>query len=223
MSVQAKRILLVEGKNDLHVVAHLWKSNELPERHFEIIECGSDNKLLDKLKELLSASEESRPEKLGVVLDADSQEASARLDAVKSILTMGSHSSYANYVLPDCLNDNGIIISGAGQYPDIGIWVMPDNLSRGMLEDFLAKLAPVDAMEFAKQCVKDAKNNGFATFKDVHQSKSEIHTYLAWQDEPGNPLGTSIAAKALNVEVPVAIEFIEFLKNLFSDNNGEII
>lgn len=223
MPVQTKRILLVEGKNDLHVVAHLWKSHELLERHFEIIECGSDNKLLDRLKELLSASEEFRPEKLGVVLDADSQVASVRLDAIKNILTIGSHSSYANYMPPDCLNDKGIIISGAGKYPDIGIWVMPDNLSRGMLEDFLAKLAPEDAMDFAKQCVNNAKDSGFSTYKEVHQSKAEIHTYLAWQDEPGNPLGTSIAANALNAELPEATKFVEFLKTLFCDINGEII
>ena len=222
MPDQIKRILLVEGKNDLFVVGDLWKSNGLPEHYFEIEACGSDKGLLKKMKEYLSASEEGRPEKFGIILDADIQTASVRWDAIKMRLTTGNYASYANYTPPDNLDINGTIVLGSGKYPDIGIWIMPDNLSKGMLEDFLAKLAPEDAMEFAKQCVVDAKNKGFTTFKDVHQSKAEIHTYLAWQDEPGNPLGTSIAAKALNAKHPIVKVFIEFLKNLFSDNNGEI-
>lgn len=215
MKKPPKRVLLVEGNTDLHVVAHLWKSHGLPERYFEITKCESDKKVLTRLKVLLSAAEEARPKKLGIILDADMQPASDRWNAIKGRLTTEEYSSYANYVPPDQLEVDGTILQGEGQYPDIGIWIMPDNLSKGMLEDFLAQLAPEDAMGFAKGCVTDAKSKGFSSFKDVHRSKAEIHTYLAWQDEPGNPLGISIDAKALDAHLPVAKQFVEFLKKLF--------
>jgi len=210
-----KRVLLVEGNTDLHIVAHLWKSHELPERFFDIRKCESDKKVLNRLKVLLSAAEEARPEKLGIILDADTQPASDRWDAIKDRLTTAEYSSYANYAPPDYLEADGTIVPGGGKYPDIGIWIMPDNLSAGMLEDFLADLAPEESMAFAKECVADAKDKGFSSYKSVHQSKAEIHTYLAWQDEPGNPLGISIDANALDAHLPVAKQFIGFLKKLF--------
>ena len=218
MSDQPK-VLLVEGATDLHVVAHLWKSYGLPERYFEINECGSDEKLLIELEALLSASEDARPEKLGIILDADNQDASSRWDAIKNRLNSGSYSSFANYELPDQLNPNGTIVSGAGKYPDIGVWIMPDNLSQGMLEDFLAQLAPEEAMILAKECVDKAVEEKVSSFKKAHRSKAEIHTYLAWQDEPGNPLGISIDAKALDTNLPDAKAFIQFLKDLFEMEN----
>jgi len=38
------------------------------------------------------------------------------------------------------------------------------------------------------------------TFIPNHKSKAVIHTYLAWQNEPGMPLGQAITARALNPE-----------------------
>ena len=220
METKSKKILLVEGKTDLHVVAHLWKSHGLPEKYFHIEACGSDKELLASLRAFLSAPEEGRPKQLGIILDADTRDASARWDAIKNCLAKGSYAPYANYMPSEDLSSAGTLIEGSGKYPNVGVWIMPDNLSAGMLEDFLAQLAPAEAMEFAKKCVADAKDRGVSSFKDVHQSKAEIHTYLAWQDEPGNPLGISIDAAALDVHLPVVKEFIEFLKKLFEIEDG---
>lgn len=210
--MSSERILLVEGKDDYHVIVHLWEAHGLPKRHFDAIDCKSSDKLLrDHLE--LRLKESTPPKILGIILDAD-ENPSSRWDAIKNRLTEVDYKE-----LPTQPAEKGTIIEQNG-LPKIGVWIMPDNLSKGMLEDFLAQLAPEEAMEFAKGCVADAKDKGFSSFKDVHRSKAEIHTYLAWQDEPGNPLGISIDARALDVHLPVAKEFIGFLKKLFEIKDG---
>ncbi len=203
----SERILLVEGNDDFHVIVHLWKVHGLPEKHFDAIDCESSEKLLLDHFEL-RLMESTPPKILGIILDAD-ENPSSRWDAIKNRLIKAGYRE-----LPTQPDGKGTIIEQNG-LPKIGVWIMPDNLSKGMLEDFLAQLAPEEAMEFAKGCVADAKGKGFSSFRDVHQSKAEIHTYLAWQDEPGNPLGISIDAKALDAHLPVAKQFIQFLKSLF--------
>ena len=202
-----ERILLVEGKDDFHVIVHLWEAHGLPKKHFEAVDCKSSDELLrDHLE--LRLKESAPPKIIGIVLDAD-EDPSSRWDAIKNRLIEAGYKE-----LPTQPSEKGTIIEQNG-LPKIGVWIMPDNLSKGMLEDFLAQLAPEESMEFAKACVADAKGNGISSFKDVHQSKAEIHTYLAWQDEPGNPLGISIDAKALDAHLPAAKQFIQFMKSLF--------
>ena len=45
---EEQKVLLVEGKDDCHVVLALWNSNNLP-RMFGIYECESDEGVLKRL------------------------------------------------------------------------------------------------------------------------------------------------------------------------------
>jgi hypothetical protein len=92
---------------------------------------------------------------------------------------------------------------------------MPDNNVDGMLEDFCRSLASPEAIQYAQTCALEAKDKGFLSYKSVHLSKSTIHTFLAWQDEPGMPLGQAITSKVLDSTQPLAKELIAFLTNLF--------
>jgi len=52
-------------------------------------------------------------------------------------------------------------------------------------------------------------------FSDLAKPKAVIHTWLAWQEEPGKPLGTAITAKYLDAGVPEVNDFINWLRQLF--------
>ena len=114
-------------------------------------------------------------------------------------------------------NEQGTIIQ-AQDKPSIGIWLMPDNDQNGMLEDFCHSLIEPKSLEVAAQSVEQAKTHKATTFKDAHHSKAIIHTYLAWQDEPGLPLGAAITAKALDGDKPLAKTFVDFLNRLFVES-----
>ena len=199
------KVLLVEGDDDCHVVWALCKKYEVPET-FGVYDCGSDDKLLRTLNALIQ-----RPEKeiIGVVIDVDRPDVRSRWQSIRDKLK-----NYP-YVFPDAPEPDGTIIEGVEDKPCLGFWLMPNNVDPGMLEDFCRQLAPDDAIAFAEQCVTEAKEKSLATFKDVHRSKAVVHTYLAWQDEPGKPLGQSITAKALEPETEIAKTFANWLTRLF--------
>ena len=106
-------------------------------------------------------------------------------------------------------------IEGDDTKPRIGVWIMPDNSNEGMLEDFLLRGVPAVGVEVAREAVELAEKKEVTTFKDAHHSKAVIHTYLAWQDEPGRPLGLSVTSKMLSPETPEAKRFVAWLRKLF--------
>jgi hypothetical protein len=201
------KVLLVEGDNDCHVVMSLCQAHNVPEI-FGIYQCGSDTGVLKRLNALILSPEP--PQIIGVMLDADNPSISNKWDSIKNKL---KHYSYS---FPPEPNSDGTVIHGNSDKPKLGFWLMPNNKDTGMLEDFCAKLAEPLSLEFARECVEKAQSKGVTTFKKVHHSKAIIHTYLAWHDEPGYPLGRSITTKVLQPNTDIAVKFTNWLTNLFT-------
>ena len=200
------KVLLVEGDNDCHVVMALCAAHTVPET-FGIYQCGSDVGVLKRLNGLIVRPEP--PQVIGVILDADNSIAS-RWESIKGKL---KHYSYA---FPTNPNADGTIVESIGDEPKLGFWLMPNNQDSGMLEDFCAELAEPISLAFAKECVEEAQARKLTTFKEVHRSKAVIHTYLAWQDEPGYPLGKAITSQALRPHTDVAVRFTNWVIRLFA-------
>jgi hypothetical protein len=201
-----KKVLLVEGKNDCHVIFALCKAHNIPES-FGLYDCESDEGVLKKLNALIHPSD--TPETIGIVLDVDDRSVESRWRQIQDKLK-----SY-DYIFPELPISEGTILPLNGDKPKLGIWLMPNNQNPGMLEDFLMPLANTESISFATESVNFAKERGFTTFKDAHHSKAVIHTYLAWQDEPGKPLGQSITSHVLNPETDIARLFTAWLRELF--------
>jgi hypothetical protein len=69
--------------------------------------------------------------------------------------------------LPDALPSDGLIQQGP-KGPRVGVWIMPDNRSRGMLETFLGELIKPELAtlwDFAKESCDASRARG-ATYKD---------------------------------------------------------
>ncbi len=200
------RVLLVEGTNDCHLIWSLCVHYDVPKEIFGLYVCGSDKKVLQRLSALIAGSQEML--NIGVVLDADNPNLAGKWNSISDRLVN------EGYNVPTTPIKDGTILTQEGK-PTVGVWLMPDNDLDGMLEDFCARLAPPEAMQFAKHCASEAKNLGFSTYGNTHYSKATIHTFLAWQDEPGMPLGQAVTAKALDAKQPIAIQFSNFLRTLF--------
>jgi hypothetical protein len=203
---KGNRVLLVEGKNDCHVIGALCQAHDLPET-FGIYQCDGDDKLFKRLDALIPSE---NIEIIGIVLDADNPDFNARWQQVKALLT------FYNYNTPKQPDPKGTLIASQDEKPRIGVWLMPNNQDTGMLEDFLMKLAQPNRIDWARHCVDSAQQKTFTSFKEAHHSKAVIHTYLAWQDEPGNPLGQAITAHALQPHTDIAHQFTDWLNRLFN-------
>lgn len=201
-----KKILLVEGKTDCHVILALCNYCKIPET-FGIYQCGGDLEVLKRLNALILQPDP--PERIGVILDADYGNIESRWEQVREKLKNYSF-SIPKQPVPD-----GTIVEGGEDIPIVGIWLMPDNQKSGLLEDFLMPMMPAKAIEAATTCVENAKSIGVASFKESHKSKAVIHTYLSWQDEPGRPLGQSITSLVLQPDTELAETFVSWLKRLF--------
>lgn len=204
---EGDRVLLVEGNNDCHVVMALCKEYDVPEA-FGIYKCGSDDQVLMRLNALIPKP--NGPSHIGVVLDADSSPPSRRLREIRRKIT------HHGLDIPDALDRDGtILVSRRDDLPNIGIWIMPDNQSSGELEDFCLKMANEEEIQFARESAYEAKRQGCAEFLDKNESKACIHTYLAWREKPGRPLGQAITAEALRPNTVTAEQFVCWLQDLF--------
>ena len=201
---EGPRVLLVEEKDDCHVVWALCNAYRVPET-FGVYVCEGDVILLSRLRALIQQPES---ETIGVVLDAD-EKVESRWQSIRDKL------QHYPYRLPDVPDPGGTIVEAVEDLPRLGFWLMPNNVDPGMLEDFCRQLAPDDAIAFAEDCVTQAREKSFATFRDAHRSKAVVHTYLAWQDEPGKPLGQSITARVLQPKTAIAATFADWLRALY--------
>ncbi len=94
---------------------------------------------------------------------------------------------------------------------------MPDNTLPGMLENFVAHLIPDEdpLVEKAEGCLREIEHDGLHRYKATHHSKAFIHTWLAWQETPGMPMGQAITIRALKHNQPLAKAFVSWLNRLF--------
>jgi hypothetical protein len=101
--------------------------------------------------------------------------------------------------------------------PRVGVWDMPDNTLPGMLEDYLCFLVPAgDALfERAGRCVAEIPIDE-RRFAEAHLTKALIHTWLAWQDDPGTPLGQAITKRYFESEGPRVQGLLAWLTRLFA-------
>jgi len=206
----AERILLVEGVDDYHVILHLQAGHDLRivDRE-EIRQTGGIQPLLESLPVQLKASDGGI---LGVVIDAD-QDFAARWQSLRACLASAGYEA-----IPESPICTGTILAPPPEtlLPKFGAWLMPDNASRGILEDFLRFLVPEgDVMlPFAEETLRGLPEQRFSA---NDYPKALIHTWLAWQKEPCRPFGQAITARFLQSGVPEATVFMAWLSTLFSE------
>jgi hypothetical protein len=151
-----KRMLLVEGKTDCHVILALWQAHKCPPKgSFGIYQCENDEGVLKKLNELIQGAiaQTNELERVGIVLDADKPDVKARWQQIEAKLKRHA------YPFPEQPDSQGTIIPSQDEKPRLGIWLMPNNQNPGMLEDFLMELAQPDRLNWARHCVDEANQN----------------------------------------------------------------
>jgi hypothetical protein len=203
-----RKILLVEGNDDEHVIKHVCGTRGV-QKVDEIKQQGNVEQLLANLPVRLK---ESDVEVLGVVIDAHTDLA-ARWRSLHDRLAKAGYGNIPAHPLPD----GTILDPPAGTLlPRVGIWIMPNNQTKGILEDFLRFLIPGESRLFDH--VQSSVANipkGEQRFNQLAEPKAIIHTWLAWQKEPGKPLGTTITARYLDTGVKQVDVFVSWMNHLF--------
>jgi len=194
--------LLVEGSDDFHLVKNVLRAHGVTLDQREIHNCGGLEILLDQsLPQHLRASYDA----IGVIVDAD-------LDIESRWQSVSARLKEAGYEVPETPPSDGLIVTT--HPPVVGVWLMPNNSLPGTLEDFVERLIdPADALwPYAKACVASIPMP--RRFREAAERKAEIHTFLAWQEEPGTPLGLAVTKKYFQTDVALVHSFLAWVNRL---------
>lgn len=208
--------LIVEGDDDIYVIAELCKKHLSPPKGYEtrkkfeneFTEIGNGiNEVLKIIPAILNVSGLTN---FGIVVDADS-DLKASWNSIKDILSKKGYKKLSANPTP-----TGTIIEQAG-LPKVGVWIMPNNKDTGYLEHFVSKLVPAKdkMMPRAEKITQDLLDKEISLFKPKDKAKAEVHTWLAWQESPGTPMGSALNYGYLDANADAAKPFIEWMKKTF--------
>ena len=202
----AKRLVMVEGPDDQGVVVS-FLNHGLADREILVIAEGGYESLSNTRDALLVPGIVQNI--IGVVVDAD-QDVKARWASLRDRLVKAGYTGVSQDPDPQ-----GSIVE-ALDLPKLGVWLMPDNSSGGMIEDFMTFLIPPDdpLFEHARTVVANLPATP-RRFPANRATKALIHTWLAWQEEPGKPMGQAITKKFFVARGPHFDSFLSWMKRLF--------
>ncbi len=214
MATIHEKILLVEGDEDKRVIPELVEANGLAwgdrpkDRIVHIKSCGGVEQLIDKAA-LNTELKASGLKILGMIVDAD-EAPEARWQSIRNALLDRFPE------IPSELPGTGLISTNTSNIK-VGVWMMPDNRQRGMLETFFEFLLPeteAALWDHAKQSCLQAATHG-AAYRQPHTDKANIHTWLAWQNPPGRQLHQAVKERILNPSSAKATIFMDWFRELY--------
>lgn len=206
MAPPKDQVLFVEGAEDREVIYRLCNHYSLDNKNLFAVE---DKDGYENVREALQVKPRVLGMKaVGAVVDAD-KDLAPRWQSLRDALT------YSGYVqLPEFPEANGTIIPAQKDLPRIGIWLMPDNQIGGILEDFLQRIIKQGDV-LLPVAIKALAGLPERRFKPTYEAKATIHTWLAWQTEPGTPLGIAVSKHYLEADHELAQRFVAWMRRLF--------
>lgn len=211
-----RNVLLVEGQDDLHVVLQLYKKAEGKDPNFCIRDMkGLPNLLADVNNEIRGRNRDI----VGVIVDADDDPGARWGEVVNKISGIG-------ITVQQTGRENGVVEpgkpDGESRWPRVGIWVMPNNVSEGEIEEFIDEMipnAPVRAL--ARNYIEQALNE--VTPSDDpgllirgKRLRGEVHAWLATRRRPRH-MGAAIEADYLSTDGELCRSFMAWLRRLFGE------
>ncbi len=208
-SEDSPRILLVEGQDDAHVVKQLIDLEGGVDDFTIVVKDGLPNLIAGLPLEFESDAREV----IGIIVDADS-DTSRRWGDLQAKLNDQVH-------LPGSMSIGGTIVDANEGVPRVGVWIMPNNVDAGELEDFIRRMIPeTDAIwprsqQYIEEIVDEFPTIPPRPFRDNKILRAQVHAWLATREAPRR-MGQAIGRGDLDASAPIAIEFIGWLRRLFA-------
>ncbi len=190
MEINKKKIIGVEGKDEINFFEALFKSLNI--RDIQLINFGGKDNFNNKIKQIVKLANFKDVTHFGLIRDAD-DDYSGALASVKASL------KNANLPVPE-ENQN---FSSVG-VPKTGIFIMPGGNKTGMLESLCIDTIRED-IDF--QCVKNYID--CISEKPNNEDKAIIQVYLAGK----NPIVNSLGLGALKGHIDFESAKLQTLKD----------
>ena len=215
-----EKILYVEGPDDKWVTISLRQQYQ----HNEDVKI-QDLDNCDLALQALStkASSPSETKRIGLIIDADTDIEARYQGIIKELKkTLG-----ITLTRPELANIDGFvrdITNQSGDVVRIGIWIMPDNINAGRLEDFLFdKIEETNgifqqvepALSIIEHAAVADANIADKLYRSIHRDKAKLHTFMAWNNPPDLSMGMAVRKGFFPVESDTEKKFRAWIEELF--------
>ncbi|MEI7866495.1 MAG: DUF3226 domain-containing protein [Candidatus Methylumidiphilus sp.] len=221
MAHQEKK-LLVEGETDrsffqacLREAGIIDEVGVCPPTDYKALGSGKGN-ALHILPMLITNLADGTLSRLALIVDADFTETySGFSETWRKITGILRESGYCIPENPPT-STNGFIFTHTDGLPDFGLWIMPNNTKDGMLEDFIKASIVCTEKPLLAHALTTVNSLPNRKFKDIHLSKAEIATWMAWQTIPGQSIAGAVGGKLLDFQTGQAKQFLDWLKKVYT-------
>jgi hypothetical protein len=198
LTITEKKLLLGEGKDEVRFFNALLAYLDISD--IQVTDYGGKTKLRDYLEALARTPGFASLVSLALTRDADANATAAFASA---------RSALKNVELSEPTSHGQL----AGTNPKVGVWILPDGNSPGMLEDLC--MASVQA-DLAVSCVDEYFRcvEERAGRQPNHAAKARLHVWLASQIEPDKRLGEAAEKGYWPWTAPEFQRLIQFLQAL---------
>ncbi|VFM96213.1 MAG: hypothetical protein BECKG1743D_GA0114223_101285 [Candidatus Kentron sp. G] len=208
--IQSPRLLAVEGKDECNFFEALLKRMGI--QGIQLLDIGGKDKFKDEFDSLHVLREFPNVRALGLIRDAENKKAHAAFSSIRSILE-----KYPPLPVP---TNTDTVIDGKnhrGKDIRIGVFIMPNNIDAGMLEDLCLESVREEPV-FA--CVNQYMNCCLSALPEDerprNRSKTKVQTYLAARKEIVNSLGVGARNGYWNLDHACFHDIKQFLRALFA-------
>ncbi|PPZ95505.1 hypothetical protein C5B41_03750 [Acinetobacter ursingii] len=187
-----KSKLIVEGPSDAYLFEKLCSKHEFDVKvtvDTPSFFGGKDTKqgVLNILQIAIKQLQSSYIEKLGIIIDSDYAKDGGGIENTllqihKKIKDYGYSTHYKKF------SNSGIYFEGENGLPNLGVWVMPNNLDEGMLEDWMLSICHPNEQKFLNNVTQIVTTMPSPRFSKIHEAKAIANTWLAWQKKPDRGL-----------------------------------
>ncbi len=217
------KILLVEGEADKSLFSAICYEGRLGVNvkvgsplDFCGDGCGKGN-ALKLLPTLLEQMRDGQIRRLAMVIDADFKDADGLgfHETLKKVaVILKDHGYKVSTTLKS--RTGGYCIKHSDGLPDFGLWIMPNNASDGLLEDFIKNSISDTQKDLLKTAVDAVEKLKTPLFKPIHRSKADVATWMAWQKIPGQALQGVVGGKLVDFSSGEAKQLIDWLHGIYA-------
>lgn len=215
-----EKLLYVEGPNDMWVTISLRQQYSHEEDVVVDAKEGCEQALMAFS---LKISNPTTTKRLGLIIDADTDINARYAEIIKEL----RETSNLSIDVSELANNNGLIKEikrDSGDIIKIGIWIMPNNMKAGRIEDFLFEKIEEDNKLFKQveplintleQNAEKDKDIVNYMYLSKHRDKAKLHTFMAWSNPPDLSMGMAVKKGFFPVESETEKKFRAWIENLF--------
>jgi hypothetical protein len=200
VAITKTKLLLGEGKDEVRFFNALFSYLGITD--VQVTDYGGKTRLKDYLEAIAQPPVTGFTSlvSLAITRDADADATAAFASACTALANAGLS-------VP---GSHGLFV---GSNPQVGVWILPDGATPGMLEDLCLASVQTDlalpCVDEYFQCIQQRAGR-----QPRNMAKARLHAWLASQDEPVNRLGEAAEKRYWPWNSAAFQPLIQFLQNL---------